>query len=216
MSKIAPSILAADVLHLGDAAVLVKQTGCDYLHFDIMDGVFVPNISFGPHVLEGLKSEVDMLYDTHLMLADPLQYVDVFARSGSSAITVHIEACHFEQSIARIRQLGLLAGASLRPASSVEALQPYFEMLDKILVMTVEPGFGGQKMMKDQLKKIAILREMGYQGEIEVDGGITLENAMEVAIAGADTLVMGTAFFKAEQPQAVVNAIHKLPSHFYE
>lgn len=210
MTKLAASILAADVLRLGDAARLTQSAGCDYLHFDIMDGVFVPNISFGPHVLEGLKKEIDAVYDTHLMLMDPLPYVDVFAKNGSHAITVHVEARHFEESLAKIRGLGLRAGASLKPATLATALAPYFEQLDLILVMTVEPGFGGQKLMPEQLQKIRSLRELGFRGEIEVDGGITLENAADVVHAGADTLVMGTSFFCAAEPGKVAEAVHKL------
>ncbi len=210
MSKLAPSILAADVLRLGEQARLVVDTGCDYLHFDIMDGVFVPNISFGPHVLSGLKKEVDAAYDTHLMIRDPLPYIDVFASGGSSAITVHVEALHFEESLARIRALGLKVGASLKPATPVDALAPYFDRLDLILVMTVEPGFGGQKLMLDQVGKISRLRALGFAGEIEVDGGITLENAPLLARAGADTLVMGTTFFRAEDPRGLVREVHAL------
>lgn len=210
MSKLAASVLAADVLRLGKAAELVKSTGCDYLHFDIMDGVFVPNISFGPHVLAGLRREVEAIYDTHLMLLDPLPYIDVFAKNGSNAITVHVEAEHFEESLVRIRALGLRVGASLKPRTPATRLRPYFHALDLILVMTVDPGFGGQKLMEDQVQKISELRELGFQGEIEVDGGITLENAAMLVEAGADTLVMGTSFFGAENPQKVVDAVHAL------
>ncbi len=210
MSKLAPSILAADVLGLGEAIELVKATGCDYLHLDIMDGVFVPNISFGPHLLAGLRQAVDMPYDTHLMIKDPLPYIEVFAKNGSQAITVHVEAEHFEESLQKIRALGLRAGASLKPKTAVSALAPYFSQLDLILVMTVEPGFGGQKLMEDQVGKIAELRRLGFQGEIIVDGGITLENAPALAQAGADTLVMGTSFFGAKDPQRVVDEVHAL------
>ncbi len=210
MSKLAASILAADVLRLGDAARLVVRTGCDYLHFDIMDGVFVPNISFGPHVLAGLKKQVDAVYDTHLMLQDPLPFIDVFAQSGSDAITVHVEAMHFEESLAKIAELGLRVGASLRPRTPASALVPYFGQLDLILVMTVEPGFGGQSLMLDQVDKIRQLRTLGFEGEIEVDGGVHLENAPMLISAGADTLVMGTGFFVAKDPQAVVDQIHRL------
>ena len=210
MSKIAPSVLAANVLCLGEAAKLVVSTGCDYLHFDIMDGVFVPNISFGPHVLEGMRWEVNAVYDAHLMIADPLPYIDVFAESGADGITVHVEAKHFAESIARIRALGLRVGASLKPGTPATSLLPYFGALDLILVMTVEPGFGGQKLMMGQREKIVELRRLGFAGEIEVDGGVTLENAPLLVEAGADTLVMGTSFFRAENPQMVADAVHGL------
>ncbi len=210
MIKLAPSVLAADVLHLGKAAQQVKDTGCDMLHFDIMDGVFVPNISFGPHMLEGLKRAVDIFYDVHLMIKDPLAYVDVFAKAGADGLTVHLEAEHFQESIDRIRALGLKVGASVKPDTPVASLVPFFGQLDLILVMTVEPGFGGQKLMPEQLEKIRLLRALGFAGEIEVDGGITLENAASLAQAGADILVMGTAFFKAEEPLKVVEMVHGL------
>ena len=210
MSKLAASVLAADILHLGKEAELVVSAGCDYLHFDIMDGVFVPNISFGPHVLGGLKRQVDIFYDVHLMIQDPFSYLEVFAQSGANGLTVHIEAEHFEESLAKIRALGLKVGASLKPNTAAVSLSPYFSQLDLILVMTVEPGFGGQKLLGSQVKKISELRSLGFQGEIEVDGGITLENASLLAQAGADTLVMGTSFFTAENPKAVAEAVHRL------
>lgn len=208
MSKLAASILAGNVLRLGEAGQLVVDAGCDYLHFDIMDGVFVPNLSFGPHVLEGLKKEVHAVYDTHLMVADPLALLEAFIKAGSDRITVHVEAKHFEESLARIREAGLQAGASLKPATPAAALVPYFDRLDLILVMSVEPGFGGQKLIPSQVEKIRELRLLGFAGEIEVDGGITVENAPLLAQAGATTLVMGTSFFKAENPKAVAQAVH--------
>lgn len=210
MSKLAPSILAADVMNLGRDARMAVENGCDCLHLDIMDGVFVPNISFGPDVLKGLKREVKTDFDTHLMLRDPLKYVDVFAQYGSDGITVHVESEHFEESIARIRTLGKRVGASLKPATPLDDLRPYLDRLDLVLVMTVEPGFGGQKLMMDQLYKISGLRETGFRGVIEVDGGVTMENAPLLTKAGADLLVMGTAFFKAGNPAEVAKAVHAL------
>ena len=210
MSKIAPSILAADTMRMGDAARQIAQSGCDYVHFDVMDGVFVPNISFGPALLADMKAVVDLYFDVHLMLADPLRYVDVFADSGASGITVHVEAAHFQESILRIHERGLRAGASVKPATPADALKPYLSQLDLILVMTVEPGFGGQKLNPAMTDKIRDFRSLGYHGEIEVDGGITLENAPMLAQAGADTLVMGTAFFRAENPVALVERVHAL------
>ena len=210
MCKLAASVLAANPLRMGEEAKLVHEAGCDYLHFDIMDGVFVPNISFGPHILKALHGEIEAVYDTHLMLEDPLPYIDVFAENGSHGITVHVEAKHFEESIARIRELGLRVGASLRPGTPGNALKPYFQDLDLILVMTVEPGFGGQKLIESQLEKIVWLRNAGFSGEIEADGGITVENAPLLAQAGTDTLVMGTSFFQAKNPYEVVEKIHRL------
>lgn len=210
MSKLAASLLAADVLHLGEGAQLAQRTGCDYLHLDIMDGNFVPNLSFGPHLLGGLQGKVDIVRDCHLMLARPLPFVDVFAKHGADGITVHVEAEDFEACLARIEKWGITVGASCKPATPAEALVPYFDRLQRILVMTVEPGFGGQQLMDSQVRKIRRLRSLGFTGEIEVDGGITLQNAPSVVAAGADTLVMGTSFYAAEDPQAVVAAVHAL------
>lgn len=210
MCKIAPSILAADTMRMGEAARKICDAGCDYVHFDVMDGVFVPNISFGPSLLKDMAAEVDLYFDVHLMLADPLRYVDVFAQNGASGITVHVEAAHFYESIARIHALGLRAGASLKPATPASTLCDVLDRLDMVLVMTVEPGFGGQKLNPDMFRKISELREMGFTGEIEVDGGITMENAPLLAKAGADTLVMGTTFFQAENPVGLVRQVHAL------
>ncbi len=210
MSKLAASILAANTLRMGEAAHKIVDAGCDYVHFDVMDGVFVPNLSFGPALLKDMKKEIDLFFDVHLMLIDPLKYVDVFARNGADAVTVHVEADHFEESIARIRALGLKAGASLRPGTPAEELRPWLDQLNLILVMTVEPGFGGQKFRPDMLYKVRALREMGFTGEIEVDGGVDLENAPLLAAVGADTMVMGTSFFTAQDAAEVVRKIHEI------
>mgnify|MGYP000907622504 CR=1 FL=1 len=210
MCKIAPSILAADTMHMGDAAQAMVRSGCDYVHFDVMDGVFVPNISFGPSLLRDMKAEVALYFDVHLMLIDPLPYVDVFAKNGAGGITVHAEANNFIPSLARIRSLGLRVGASIKPGTPAETLRNVLHELDLVLVMTVEPGFGGQKLNVDMLAKIQTLRQMGFEGEIEVDGGITMDNAPALVKAGADTLVMGTTFFTSEDPKALVDQVHAL------
>jgi len=210
MCKIAPSILAADTMRIGEAARKMYDAGCDYVHFDVMDGVFVPNLSFGPALLKDMHAEIDLYFDVHLMLIDPLRYIDVFAKNGASGITVHVEAEHFAESILRIRELGLRAGASLKPSTPATALREWLPKLDLVLVMTVEPGFGGQKLNPDMYAKIAELRSLGYTGEIEVDGGINMENAPMLADAGANTLVMGTTFFNAPNPEDLVRRVHKL------
>ena len=210
MSKIAASILAANTMHLGDSVQKVLDTGCDAIHFDVMDGVFVPNISFGPGLLHDLKKEFQAYLDVHLMLHNPLQYIDVFAESGADAITVHVESDNYQQSIQQIRKRGLRAGASLKPATPATILKTLDDTPDQILVMTVEPGFGGQTLNEDMVQKIADIRSLGYQGLIEVDGGVNLNNAKRLVDAGADILVLGTAFFKAKDPKAVVSFIHSL------
>ena len=210
MTKIAPSILAADTMHMGDAARRIVSAGCDYVHFDVMDGVFVPNLSFGPALLKDMKAEIALYFDVHLMLIDPLKYVDVFADAGASGITVHVEAEHFPESLARIRARGLRVGASLRPATPAAELRTFLPDLDLVLVMTVEPGFGGQTLNPDMLDKIRALRGLGFAGEIEVDGGVTLGNAPALVQAGADTLVMGTTFFRAADPRELTLRVHQL------
>ena len=210
MIKLSPSLLAADAAHLGDELEKAVACGCDELYFDVMDGHFVPNLTFGPHILAALKKLTNVPFDVHLMLSEPLSFVDVFAKAGASIITVHAEAsgCYF--AVRRIRALGLKAGVSLRPGTSAEVLRELVHEIDRVLLMTVEPGFGGQAIQLDVLKKARELREMGFQGEIEVDGGVGPANMQQVAQAGADILVMGTAFFNAADPQALTQAVHAL------
>ncbi len=210
MIKLSPSILAADPLRLGEAARLAAKLGCDELHFDVMDGHFVPNLSFGPALLGALKKEVPMTYDVHLMLSDPLGFIDVFAKNGADIITVHAEANGFEESLDRIHSLGLQAGASLKPKTGVNALRGVLGKLDRVLLMTVEPGFGGQSLMLEVLDKARELRALGFGGDIEADGGINADNAHLLAEKGVNVLVMGTAFFRSSAPEAVVEKVHSL------
>lgn len=210
MIKLSPSLLAADPLHLGDALKLTMDAGCEELHFDVMDAHFVPNLTFGPHILAGMKKQADFCYDVHLMLTDPLTMIDAYAKAGASVITVHAEANGFEESLRRIRELGLKAGASINPATPAQVLRPYLPLIDRVLLMTVVPGFGGQKFMPEALPKARELREMGFMGEIEADGGVSPANMRETADASVDILVMGTAFFKAEDPYEVARQVHAL------
>jgi ribulose-phosphate 3-epimerase len=210
MSKIAASILAANTLYIGDAVRRILDSGCDAIHFDVMDGVFVPNISFGPNMLRDMRREFDAFFDVHLMLHDPLRYIDIFADSGANAITVHVESATYAESIRKIKGRGLRAGASLKPGTPASVLQTLEETPDQVLVMTVEPGFGGQELMPDMIRKIAEIRKQGYRGIVEADGGINLRNAKLLADAGTDILVLGTTFFESADPKKLVQTIHGL------
>lgn len=211
MIKLTPSILAADPLRLGQAARMAQDAGCDELHFDVMDGHFVPNLTFGPHILKSMKQELpQIVYDVHLMLDNPAEFVDPFIDAGADILTVHAEADGFVRALDRIRERGVQAGASVRPATPVECLRDALSRLDRVLLMTVEPGFGGQKLIPEVLDKAAQLRALGFAGEIEADGGITESNAALLKEAGIGVLVMGTGFFHAKDPAEVVRRVHAL------
>lgn len=211
MIKLSPSILAADPLRLGQAARMAQDAGCDELHFDVMDGHFVPNLTFGPHILKAMKQEFpQIVYDVHLMLDNPAEFVDPFIDAGADILTVHAEADGFDRALNRIRERGVQAGASVRPATPVECLRDALSRLDRVLLMTVEPGFGGQKLIPEVLDKAAQLRALGFAGEIEADGGITESNAALLKEAGIGVLVMGTGFFRAKDPAEVVRRVHAL------
>lgn len=211
MIKLSPSILAADPLRLGQAARMAQDAGCDELHFDVMDGHFVPNLTFGPHILKAMKQEFpQIVYDVHLMLDNPAEFVDPFIDAGADILTVHAEADGFDRALDRIRERGVRTGASVRPATPVECLRDALSRLDRVLLMTVEPGFGGQKLIPEVLDKAAQLRTLGFAGEIEADGGITESNAALLKEAGIGVLVMGTGFFRAKDPAEVVRRVHAL------
>ncbi len=211
MIKLSPSILAADPLRLGQAARMAQDAGCDELHFDVMDGHFVPNLTFGPHILKAMKQELpQIVYDVHLMLDNPAEFVDPFIDAGADILTVHAEADGFVRALDRIRERGVQTGASVRPATPVECLRDALSRLDRVLLMTVEPGFGGQKLIPEVLDKAAQLRALGFAGEIEADGGITESNAALLKEAGIGVLVMGTGFFHAKDPDEVVRRVHAL------
>lgn len=211
MIKLSPSILAADPLRLGQAARMAQDAGCDELHFDVMDGHFVPNLTFGPHILKAMKQEFpQIVYDVHLMLDNPAEFVDPFIDAGADILTVHAEADGFDRALNRIRERGVQTGASVRPATPVECLRDALSRLDRVLLMTVEPGFGGQKLIPEVLDKAAQLRALGFAGEIEADGGITESNAALLKEAGIGVLVMGTGFFHAKDPAEVVRRVHAL------
>lgn len=212
MAKIAPSILAADYTALGADVADICSRGIDYLHIDVMDGVFVPNISFGPDVMKSLNSIATVPYDVHLMITEPVRYVDRFITDNTEFITVHYEACSdLKATINTIKEQGAKAGVSIKPGTAPEALDDFLEEIDLILVMSVEPGFGGQKFMEDQVYKIAYYRdkrsEHGLDYAIEIDGGIGSANAHIVREAGCDIIVAGSAVFRAADRTAEIKAI---------
>ena len=209
--RIAPSILAADPLHLYEGARLAVDAGADELHVDIMDGHFVPNLTYGPAAVKALRREFpDIWLDVHLMITDPDRYLGIFADAGASGLTVHVEAAQDPGIMERILALGVKPGVSLKPKTPVSALTDYLPFAERVLIMTVEPGFGGQALMPSCAEKAAELRRAGYRGHIACDGGVTVENAPTLAALGADTLIMGTTFFRAKDPGALVHMVHTL------
>lgn len=200
---LAPSLLAADFKDLGEQMKMTEKNGAEYLHFDVMDGMFVPSISFGMPVLQSIKSVTEQVMDVHLMVEEPIRYIRNFADAGADIITIHLEACSdVEQTIYKIKECGKKVGLSICPQTDVKELQSYLGLVDMILVMCVQPGFGGQKFIPESLRKIRDVREMiaesGRPIDLEVDGGIYLENVEEVLQAGANVIVAGSAVFRGD------------------
>ena len=212
MIKLAPSLLAADWLNLGREIENMLANGVNILHFDVMDAHFVPNLSFGPSLCKAVHQAFPgCKLDVHLMMDNPLMYLEAFAKAGADCITLHLEALENPaDAMQRIRSLGVRCGLSVKPGTKAEAMLPFLEELDHILIMTVEPGFGGQKFMPEQMEKIRLLRCSGFSGDIAVDGGVNVENAPLLVEAGANMLVMGTAYFRAEDPAGVARAVEGL------
>ena len=203
---LAPSILAADFKNLGQEMKKTEENGARYLHFDVMDGMFVPSISFGMPVLASIKDGTSQTMDVHLMVQEPIRYVEAFQKAGADILTVHLEACEdVKATIDKIRECGMKVGLSICPETEAEALKPYLKEVDMILVMSVHPGFGGQKFIPESLEKIRKVREMieeqGLSVDVEVDGGIYLTNVREVLEAGVNVVVAGSAVFRGEPEQ---------------
>lgn len=211
MGKLAPSILSADFARLGEQVTAISRAGADYVHVDVMDGHFVPNISFGAAVMKSLNKLDTAPYDVHLMIEDPDRYAADFVTDKTEFIVVHQEACrHLHRTLQNIKSLGVKAGVSINPATPVSSLECVLEDVDLVLVMSVNPGFGGQKFIPGALDKIRQLDQLrktcGYHYVIEIDGGITLDNAAEVKAAGCDIFVAGSAVFGAENLEERVKA----------
>lgn len=214
MPIIAPSLLAADFTKLGEEIEMINRSEADWLHVDVMDGVFVPNISFGEPVMKPLKKICKKPFDVHLMVIDPDRYLQYFKECGADILTVHYEACtHLHRTIGAIKELGMKAAVSLNPHTSVSLLEDVLPELDMVLIMSVNPGFGGQKFIENTYEKVRKLRAMADQVNpnliIEVDGGVNLENAPKLVAVGANALVAGNAVFKAENPEAVIARLKK-------
>ena len=212
MLELPPSLLAADLLRLEDELQSMLDNGLARLHFDVMDAHFVPNLSFGPEFCLEIKRRFPQItVDAHLMMDNPLYYLKGFAQAGADLVVLHREVLTDARSaMFCLQALGMRRGLSIKPGTSVDLLMPLLDCLDYILIMTVEPGFGGQKFMPDQLGKIRALRAAGYTGEIAVDGGVNLDNIREIIQAGADVLIMGTSYFHAEDRAAVTRAVKEL------
>lgn len=215
MLKLSPSVLAADFSDLRSEIQKVESAECDMLHLDVMDGMFVPNISFGMPVIAALRPHSKLLFDVHLMIEDPIRYIKDFVKAGADSITFHYESCNDQKAvIEEIRKYGVRVGISIKPQTPAFVLEPFLPSVDMVLVMTVEPGFGGQKLIPDTLSTVRQVKDMSAfmkaPIDIQVDGGITPENAHLAVEAGANVLVAGSAIFRAEDVKEAVRRFKEL------
>lgn len=214
MIKLAPSILSADFARLLEDVKKVEKAGCEYLHIDVMDGHFVPNITLGPAIVKSLRKDVNMVFDTHLMIENPDDYIKDFVDAGSDLIVVHAEACrHLHRTIQNIKSYNVKAGVALNPATSIESIKHIIEDVDMVLIMTVNPGFGGQSFIESMLEKIKELKQLiddkNLNVDIQVDGGIKPDNIHKVVEAGANIIVAGSAIFNSENIEETVSLMRK-------
>jgi ribulose-phosphate 3-epimerase len=215
MAIVAPSFLSANFLNLEADCKMINESEADWFHLDVMDGRFVPNISFGPMIIEFIRKTTSKVCDVHLMILEPEKYVEDFKKSGADMLTVHLECCtHLHRNIEQIKSLGMQAGVALNPHSPVEMLKEVLDDLDMVLIMSVNPGFGGQKFIPNTLNKIRTLRRMiderALATKIEIDGGVTLQNAPDIVQAGADVLVAGNTVFKSKDPKDTIARLKKI------
>ena len=212
MVKISPSVLAADLSNLASEVKDIEASGADMVHLDVMDGMFVTNISFGLPVIQSLRSKTNIIFDVHLMIDAPERYADRFIEAGADILTFHLEACKDSSDLlSRIREQGVMAGISIKPGTPVEEIYPYLDQCDMVLVMTVEPGYGGQKLLPETLEKVTKIKaeaeRRGLNIEIQVDGGINGENASDAISAGATILVAGSSVFGKTDRRAAIDAL---------
>ena len=215
MALIAPSLLSSDFLNLQRDCDMLNKSKADWFHLDVMDGRFVPNISFGPMIIEFIRKTTDKCCDVHLMIEEPEKFAEAFKKAGADNLTVHIEACrHLHRNIQQIKGLGMKAGVAINPHTPVDALKDILADIDLVCMMSVNPGFGGQSFIPHTINKIKQLKEMiserSLNVKIEIDGGVTLENAKSIIDAGADVLVAGNTVFKSKDPVAMIEALKNL------
>ncbi len=214
MIKISPSMLSCDFSRIGEEAEKIANSGADMLHLDVMDGHFVPNITFGAPVIKSIRNRTDIVFDVHLMISDPLKYAEDFVKAGADILTFHVESdSDVKATIEKIKSLSCKVGLSVKPATPVEAVFPYLDDIEMVLIMTVEPGFGGQSFMEDMMQKITLLRnklqQTGKTADIQVDGGINEDTVSVAAKAGANVFVAGSAVFCTDSYEKAISLLRK-------